>query len=67
MKMVKNMCDEAGIVGNKSNYSLHVAGASSLFDAGVPERIIQQTTGHRSVEGLGVYEKVATDQNVKVS
>ena len=43
MKMVKNMCDEAGIVGNKSNHSLRVAGASSLFDAGVPERIIQQS------------------------
>ena len=67
MKMVKKMCDEAGIVGNKSNHSLRVAGASALFDAGVPERIIQQRTGHRSVERLRVYERVTTYQNVKVS
>ena len=41
-KMVPEMCSEAGIAGKKTNHSLRVSGASSLFDAGVPERIIQQ-------------------------
>lgn len=64
-KFTKTMFEEAGILGKKTNHSLRVAGASSLFDAGVPERIIQQRTGHRSVEGLRVYERVTTDQIFK--
>ena len=44
-KMVSTMCDEAGISGKKTNHSLRVSGATSLFDAGVPERVIQQRTG----------------------
>ena len=66
-KMVPEMCSEAGIAGRKTNHSLHVSGASSLFDAGVPERIIQQRTGHRSIEGLRAYERVTDDQEKAVS
>ena len=64
--MVSKMCTEAGISGNKSNHSLRVSGATSLF-SGVPERIIQQRTGHRSVEALRPYERVTDQQNVSVS
>ena len=62
-KMVSEMCEEAGISGKKTNHSLQVSGASSLFSAGVPERIIQQRTGHRSLEALRLYERVTVDQN----
>ena len=65
--MVSKMCTEAGVSGNKTNYSLRVSGATSLFSAGVPERIIQQRTGHRSVEALQLYERVTDQQNVSVS
>lgn len=54
-KMVSTMCDEAGISGKKTNQSLRVSGATSLFDAGVPEQVIQQRTGHRSIEELRIY------------
>ena len=37
-KMVKNMCTDAGVMGNKTNHSLRATGASSLFRANVPER-----------------------------
>ena len=55
-KMVSTMCESAGITGVKTNHSLRVSGASALFDAGVPERIIQGRTGHRCLESLRVYE-----------
>ena len=55
-KMVREMCVEAGITGKKTNHRLRVAGATTLFDAEVPEHIIQQRTGHKSVGGLRVYE-----------
>ena len=32
-KMVKNMCADAGVKGNKTNHSLRATGASSLFQS----------------------------------
>ena len=66
-KMVATMCGMAGINGQKTNHSLRVAGASSLFDAGVPERIIQARTGHRSLESLRLYERVTEKQDMQVA
>lgn len=66
-KMVSNMFAEAGLEGNKTNHSLRVTGASALFDAGVPERIIQARTGHRSLDALRVYERVTDAQSNQVS
>ena len=65
--MVSSMCAEAGVKGEKSNHSLRVAGASSLFEAGVPERVIQERTGHKSIGALRVYEKVNVEQEEQVS
>ena len=33
-----------------------------MFAAGIPEKVIQKNTGHRSVEALRVYEHVSKDQ-----
>ncbi len=64
--MVKQICAEAG-VGKKTNHSLRASGASAMFEAHVPEKIIQKTTGHRSLEALCTYERVSTDQHQAVS
>ncbi len=61
------MFAETGLGGNKTNHSLRVTGASALFDAGVPERIIQSRTGHRSLDALRVYERVTDAQSHQVS
>ena len=55
--MLKKMCQEAGISGNFSNHSVRAYGASSMFQAGVPEKLIQQRTGHRTLEALRQYER----------
>ena len=34
-------------IGKKTNHSLRVAGNPSLYKAGVPEKVIQNRTGHR--------------------
>ena len=47
------------MVGNKTNHSLR---ATSLFDTGVPEKVIQDRTGHRSLEGLCKYKKISERQ-----
>ena len=54
--MVKDMCIEAKIP-IKTNHSLRATGATILFNSNVPEKIIQNTTGHRSLESLRMFEK----------
>ena len=64
--MVPDMCSDAGLVGKKTNHSLRVSGATSLFEAGVPERVIQQRTGQRSLLSLQMYERVSGGQEKAV-
>ena len=66
-KMTTTMCQEAGIFGRKTNHSLRRTAATTLFEKGVPEKIIQGITGHRSTTGLRTYEVVSTKQKQAVS
>ena len=42
-------------------------GASQLFQGNVPEKVIQERTGHRSLEALRQYERTTTEQHKAVS
>ena len=52
------MCRQAGICGNKTNHSLRATGATQMYNSGVLEKIIQERTGHWSLEALRMYECV---------
>ena len=65
-KMVKEMFCEVGVSG-KTNHSLRATGASALFQVNVPEKIIQERTGHRSVKALRLYERTTEQQHHQVS
>ena len=65
-KMVKEICSEGGVSGRKSNYSLRAIGASDLYQAGVPEKLIQERTGHLSVSGLRHYERTTVGQLCRI-
>ena len=65
--MVPDLCSEAGLSSRKTNHSLRVSGATRLFEAGVPEKVIQQRTGHHSLEALHMYERVTEQQELAVS
>ena len=66
-KMVSEMCKLASIPGHHSNHSLRATGATQLYTAGVPEKIIQKRTGHRSVECLRSYKRTSEKQQHAVS
>ena len=66
-KMVLEMCKLVSIQGHHSNHSLRATGATQLYTAGVPEKIIQERTGHRSVECLRSYERTSEKQHHAVS
>ena len=65
--MVSTMCEEAGIKERKTNHSLRVTGATTLYTGGVPEREIQERTGHRSLVGLRKYERTGEQQHQAIS
>ena len=56
-KMVQKMCVNSGISRKKTNHSLRATGAVQLFQANVPENVIQEGTGHSSLEALQLYKK----------
>ena len=64
--MVKIMFKMVGIEG-KTNHSLRASGATEMFRAGVPEKIIQEHTGHRSVKALRTYERTTATQHLSVA
>ena len=60
--MVKDMMEEAKIPGNFTNDSLRATGTTTLFDAGVPEALIQKRSGHKSSKALQLYERITPEQ-----
>lgn len=66
-KIVKEMCEEGNIKGRKTNHSLRATGVSDLFQAGVPEKLIQERSGHMSIDGLRQYQRTTLGQEEAVS
>ena len=65
-KFVENMCLSAGLE-KKTNHSLRATGATAMFAAGVPEKMIKGVTGHRSSKSLEIYERPTLQQQIALS
>ena len=65
--LLKKMCKYAEVEGNFTNHSLRATGATLLFDAGVPELIVQKRTGHKSLDALRAYERITPRQELQVA
>ena len=50
--MLKEMCQQDGISGTFTNHSLRAYGTTTMFNAGVSQKIVQVQTGHRSLKDL---------------
>ena len=61
------MCSQAGLSTEYTNHSLRAYGATSLFQAKVPEKLIQQRTGHKNLKALRQYERTSDGQLLNVS
>lgn len=57
----------AGLVGHKTNHRLRAPGATEIYQGNVPEVLIQERTGHRSLKSLRVYERSTGGQREAVS
>ena len=64
---MKEMCKEAELDERFINHSLRGYGATKMLQAKIPEKLIQQRTGHPSLEALRHYECNSVSQIVDVS
>ena len=51
------MSEEAGTSVHYTNHSLRATSTTRLFACNIPEKIIQEKSGHRSLAGLRAYQK----------
>ena len=58
--LTKRMCEAAKLPGQYTSHSGKRTCASTLYQKGVPEDMIMQRTGHRSVEGVRAYKRAST-------
>ena len=56
-KMLKTMCQKAGLGINHTNHSLKASLATRLYHQNVDEQLIMQMTGHRSIDGVRSYKR----------
>ena len=63
--MVARMFEVVGVRG-KTNHSLRVTGTTRLFNAQVPEKIVQERSGHHSLDSLRCYERTSKEQHQAV-
>ena len=61
------MCAEAGLSEKKTNHSLRATAATALFEANIPEKLIQERTGPHSVDALQQYQRSTVQQHQATS
>ena len=61
------MSEEAGTSIRYTNHSLRATSTTRLFASNIPEKVIQEKSGHRSLAGLQAYEKTTTSQEHSVT
>jgi len=68
--VVKKVIGKAGFDGHFTNHTLRGSCATNLYDNGdngVPEQVIQETTGHRSVVDVRAYKRTWLAMKSKMS
>ena len=58
-KFVPDMSTDAGLY---TNHSLRATAVTRMYNTGVPEKIISDISGHKSLKALRAYERTFTEQ-----
>ena len=64
---MKKLCKKAGIPGYKTNHSLRATTATRAVDMGLPDKLVMERTGHRSVAALHSYQHPSENSKEIVS
>ena len=60
--MMARVSELAGLSIKYTNHSLRATSASRMFQTGVPEKIVAEVTGHKSIKALRQYERTTEQQ-----
>ena len=60
--MMSKITELTGLSAHYTNHSLRATSASRMFNAGVPEKIVAEVTGHKSLNALRQYERTTEVQ-----
>ena len=65
--IVPNMCEQAGCIGRYTNHSLRATAITRMYNTGVPEKLIAETSRHKSTKALRQYEHTSQEQQKAVT
>ena len=66
-KMLSDLSRKSGIGVHYTNHSLRATSITRMFNSGVQEKVIAETSGHKSVKALRCYERTSTAQQQEVT
>ena len=61
-KMMPTISERANLPIRYTNHSLRATAATRMFASGVPEKVIGEVTGHKSLNAFRTYEHTSEDQ-----
>ena len=71
VNMLKNMLSElsrmSGVGVHYTNHSLRATSITRMFNNGIPEKVIAETSGHKSAKALQCYERTSSVQQQAVT
>lgn len=62
LKTLPELSEKAGIGVHYTNHSLRATAVTRMYEKGVPEKIISEKLGHRSLKALRAYERTSSPQ-----
>lgn len=66
-KVLPDICAKSGCVGKYTNHSLRATAITRMYNGGVPEKLIAETSGHKSSKALRQYEHTSDEQQKAVT
>ena len=61
-KFIPDLCKSAALSAHYTNHSLRATAITRMYKSGVPEKVISEKSGHRSLKALRVYEHTSVHQ-----
>ena len=65
--MLPELSEKSGVGMRYTNHSLRATAITRMFNNGIPEKVIAETSGHRSIKALRCYEHTSEEQKQAVT
>ena len=65
--MLPELSEKSGIGVHYTNHSLRATAITRMFNKGIPEKVIAETSGHKTMKALRCYEHTSQQQQQAVT